>query len=80
MTKMMADGMLEMARYSGSAGAQFMWADLEGLNADRADLDLLDVTIDTYQDASDEISTTILDGDELKMCIRDRQGYGRSQM
>lgn len=31
MTKMMADGMLEMARYSGSAGAQFMWADLEGL-------------------------------------------------
>ena len=48
MTKMMADGMLEMARYSGSAGAQLMWADLPGLNADRADLDLLDVTIGTY--------------------------------
>ena len=44
---MMADGMLEMARYSGSAGAQLMWADLPGLNADRADLDLLDVTIGT---------------------------------
>ena len=65
MTKMMADGMLEMARYSGSAGAQLMWADLPGLNADRADLDLLDVTIGTYQDASDEITTKILDGDEL---------------
>ena len=42
-----------------------MWADLPGLNADRADLDLLDVTIGTYQDASDEITTKILDGDEL---------------
>jgi len=52
MTKMMADGMLEMARYSGPAGAQYMWADLAGLNADRADLDLLDVTIGTYKDAS----------------------------
>ena len=31
----------------------------------RADLDLLDVTIGTYQDASDEITTKILDGDEL---------------
>jgi len=65
MTKMMADGMLEMARYSGSAGAQLMWADLPGLNADRADLDLLDVTIGTYQDASDEITEKALDGDEL---------------
>ncbi len=64
MTKMMADGMLEMAR-SGSAGAQLMWADLPGLNADRADLDLLDVTIGTYQDASDEITEKALDGDEL---------------
>ncbi|MEF7613819.1 M20/M25/M40 family metallo-hydrolase [Aquincola sp. MAHUQ-54] len=52
MTKMMADGMLEMARYSGPAGAQYMWADIPGLNADRADLDLLDVTIGTYKDAS----------------------------
>ncbi len=65
MTKMMADGMLEMARYSGSAGAQLMWADLPGLNADRADLDLLDVTIGTYQDASQAITTKILDGDKL---------------
>lgn len=52
MTKMMADGMLEMARYSGPAGAKYMWADIPGLNADRADLDLLDVTIGTYKDAS----------------------------
>lgn len=62
MTKMMADGMLEMARYTGPAGAQVMWADIDGLNADRADLDLLDVTIATYQDASDEISADVLDG------------------
>ncbi len=51
MTKLMADGMLEMARYTGPAGAKFMWADIPGLNADRADLDLLDVTIGTYEDA-----------------------------
>ena len=55
MTKMMADGMLEMARYTGPAGAQFMWADIPGLNADRADLDLLDVTIGTYEDAYDAV-------------------------
>ena len=30
MTKMMADGMLEMARYSGPAGAKFMWAEHPG--------------------------------------------------
>ncbi|WP_371786093.1 M20/M25/M40 family metallo-hydrolase [Streptosporangium subroseum] len=52
MTKIMADGMLEMARYSGPAGAKFMWAGIPGLNSDRADLDLLDVTIGTYKDAS----------------------------
>lgn len=52
MTKMMADGMLEMARYTGPAGAQFMWAGMPGLNADRADRDLLDVTIGTFKDAS----------------------------
>ena len=52
MTKLMADGMLEMARYSGPAGAQYMWADFPGLNANRAELDLLDVTIGTYKDAS----------------------------
>lgn len=56
MTKMMADGMQEMARYSGPAGAQYMWADIPGLNADRADLDLLDVTIGTYKDASGAVS------------------------
>ena len=55
MTKLMADGMLEMARYTGPAGAKFMWADIPGLNADRADLDLLDVTIGTYADAYDTV-------------------------
>lgn len=58
MTKLMADGMLEMARYSGPAGAQLMWADIDGLNADRADLDLLDVTIGTYQDASEAVTNS----------------------
>ena len=65
MTKLMADGMLEMARYNGDAGAQLMWADIEGLNAERAELDLLDVTVGTFQDASDEISAEILAGDVL---------------
>jgi hypothetical protein len=60
MTKMMADGMLEMARYSGPAGAKFMWADIPGLNADRADLDLLDATIGTFKDASSEVGTSQL--------------------
>jgi uncharacterized repeat protein (TIGR02543 family) len=55
MTKLMADGMQEMARYSGPAGAQYMWADMPGLNSDRADLDLLDVTIATYKDASSAV-------------------------
>ncbi|MEV1333485.1 M20/M25/M40 family metallo-hydrolase [Micromonospora costi] len=63
MTKIMADGMLEMARYSGPAGAKFMWADMPGLNADRADLDLLDVTIGTYKDASAAVGTSQL-GDQ----------------
>jgi len=65
MTKMMADGMLEMARYSGPAGAQFMWADIPGLNADRADLDLLDVTVGTYQDAANEVLPEYLGNNEL---------------
>ncbi|MGW0593643.1 M20/M25/M40 family metallo-hydrolase [Streptosporangium sp. NPDC002607] len=60
MTKMMADGMLEMARYSGPAGAKFMWASIPGLNSDRADLDLLDVTIGTYKDASAAVGTSQL--------------------
>ncbi|MFC4139904.1 MULTISPECIES: M20/M25/M40 family metallo-hydrolase [unclassified Microbacterium] len=64
MTRMMADGMLEMARYSGPAGAKFMWADLPGLNANRADLDLLDVTIGTYKDAADEVTKSEL-GDRM---------------
>lgn len=60
MTKIMADGMLEMARYSGPAGAKFMWASIPGLNSDRADLDLLDVTIGTYKDASAAVGTSQL--------------------
>ena len=56
-----------------------MWADLPGLNADRADLDLLDVTIGTYQDASDEITEKALDGDEL-IRATDRDPYvGRAR-
>ncbi|WP_203718770.1 M20/M25/M40 family metallo-hydrolase [Asanoa siamensis] len=65
MTKMMADGMLEMARYSGPAGAKLMWADIPGLNADRADLDLLDVTIGTYKDASTAVDKRQLGGQAL---------------
>ena len=65
MTKLMADGMLEMARYSGKSGAQLMWADIEGLNSERAELDLLDVTVGTFQDASDEIPAELLDGQFL---------------
>lgn len=60
MTKIMADGMMEMARYSGPAGAQYMWADIPGLNADRADLDLLDVTVGTYKDAAAAMASTPL--------------------
>jgi len=65
MTKMMADGMLEMARYMGPAGAKFMWADIPGLNANRADLDLLDVTIGTYEDAWDAVLPGYLGNDVL---------------
>ncbi|MDA0179742.1 M20/M25/M40 family metallo-hydrolase [Solirubrobacter phytolaccae] len=65
MTKMMADGMLEMARYSGPAGAKFMWADMPGLNADRADLDLLDVTIGTFKDASAAVDKSRLGSQAL---------------
>jgi hypothetical protein len=65
MTKLMADGMLEMARYTGPAGAKYMWADIPGLNADRADLDLLDVTIGTYKDAWDAVRSGDLGKDVL---------------
>ncbi|SNS60286.1 Peptidase family M20/M25/M40 [Asanoa hainanensis] len=65
MTKIMADGMLEMARYSGPAGAKFMWADMPGLNADRSDLDLLDVTIGTFKDATAAVDKRQLDGQAL---------------
>ncbi|GAB3332275.1 M20/M25/M40 family metallo-hydrolase [Micromonospora halotolerans] len=65
MTKIMADGMLEMARYSGPAGAKLMWANIPGLNADRADLDLLDVTIGTYKDASAAVGTSQLGNQAL---------------
>jgi hypothetical protein len=65
MTKMMADGMLEMARYSGPAGAKFMWADIPGLNANRSDLDLLDVTIGTFKDASAAVGKSQLGSQAL---------------
>ncbi|RLP94014.1 M20/M25/M40 family metallo-hydrolase [Micromonospora sp. CV4] len=65
MTKIMADGMLEMARYSGPAGAKFMSASIPGLNADRADLDLLDVTIGTFKDASAAVGTSKLGNQAL---------------
>jgi hypothetical protein len=65
MTKMMADGMLEMARYSGPAGAKFMWADIPGLNADRSDLDLLDATIGTFKDASARVGQSQLGTETL---------------
>ncbi|MBQ6915794.1 MAG: M20/M25/M40 family metallo-hydrolase, partial [Kiritimatiellae bacterium] len=65
MTKMMADGMLEMARYTGEAGAQYMWADIPGCNADRADLDLLDVTVATYKDARDSVTEDMTGGRAL---------------
>ena len=65
MTKLMSDGMQEMARYSGPAGAKFMWADIPGLNANRADLDLLDVTIETYRDASAAVLPGYPGHDEL---------------
>ena len=65
MTKLMADGMLEMARYSGPAGAKFMWASMPGLNADRADLDLLDVTIGTFKDASAKVGKSQLGSQAL---------------
>src|SRR5262245_24441997 len=65
MTKMMADGMLEMARYSGPAGAKFMWANIPGLNADRSDLDLLDVTIGTFKDASAAVGKSRLGSQAL---------------
>jgi len=55
MTKFFADGLLELARYQGPAGAQFMWADIPGLDPDRADLDILDVTVLTYKDAASDI-------------------------
>jgi hypothetical protein len=50
-TKICADAMVEMARYIGPAGSQVMWADIPGYSADRADLDLIDVNLDTYVDA-----------------------------
>ena len=65
MTKLMADGMLEMARYTDDVGAQLMWADIEGYNANRAELDLLDVTVGTYQDASADVLPEDLNGQAL---------------
>ena len=67
MTKVIADALLEMARYSERAGAQIMWANIPGLNADRADLDLLDVTIGTYKDARSAILPAYIDNDKTKL-------------
>ena len=64
MTKVFADGLLELARYSSVAGARFMWADILGLNSNRADLDLLDVTIGTYKDAKSVILPSYMGDDE----------------
>jgi hypothetical protein len=65
MTKLFADGMVEMARYRGPGGARVMWADIPGYNADRADLDLLDVVLDTYRDASSEVSASMTGSDNI---------------
>lgn len=65
MTKAFADCLLEMARYTGPAGAQFLSADLAGLNSDRADLDLLDATIGTYKDAKSVLTAADLGGKRL---------------
>jgi hypothetical protein len=64
MTEIFADGMAEMARYYGPAGARVMWADIPGYNADRADLDLLDVQFDTYKDARGEVPSSVI-GDNI---------------
>jgi hypothetical protein len=64
-TKICADAMVEMARYIGPAGAQVMWANIPGYNADRADLDLIDVNLDTYVDAKAAVPAGALDGYEL---------------
>ena len=67
MTKAFADALLEIARYTGPAGAKIMWADIPGLNANRADLDLLDVTIGTYKDAKGVVplSHNLVSGSKL---------------
>ncbi|MCL1874983.1 MAG: M20/M25/M40 family metallo-hydrolase [Synergistaceae bacterium] len=67
MTKVLADGLLEMARYSGPAGAKFMWADIPGLNSNRADLDLLDVTVGTYNDAKSAILQAHMGDERIKL-------------
>ena len=58
--KICTDALVELSRYSGPAGAQVMWADIPGYNADRADLDLLDVTVGTYKDASGAVPQSAL--------------------
>ena len=63
--KFCTDALVELARYSGPAGAQMMWADIPGYDADRADLDLLDVTLGTFKDASKAVPTSALGGHTL---------------
>ena len=59
-TKICADAMVEMARYIGGAGSQLMWADIPGYNANRSDLDLVDVNLDTYVDAKAAVPVSAL--------------------
>ncbi|MCL1874960.1 MAG: M20/M25/M40 family metallo-hydrolase [Synergistaceae bacterium] len=61
-TKICADAMVEMARYISGVGSQLMWADIPGYNADRADLDLVDVNLDTYIDAKAAVPASALGG------------------
>jgi len=55
MTQLFADGLLALARYPGSAGAQVLKADFEGYDSSRSELAQLDVTIGTYQDAKNDV-------------------------
>jgi hypothetical protein len=63
--KICTDALVELSRYSGPAGAQVMWADIPGYNSERADLDLLDVTLGTYKDASGAVPAGALTGQLL---------------
>src|ERR1700752_2399854 len=61
----MPGAMVGRAGSPGPAGAKFMWASMPGLNADRSDLDLLDVTIGTFKDASAKVGKSQLGSQAL---------------